>query len=306
MARIIKDLYQRFCDENIVGKYIYATVAVYVLFALIGVVATLFNATGFADGFVSIFRLPADAARLIMQPWSIVTYMFMHAGFMHLLWNMLALYVFGRIFITFYSTRHFIGAYILGGIVGGLFFVLAYNIFPFFEGRTEGSCLVGASAAVLAVVVASAVRSPNYTVNLMLFGAVKLSTLAIATVVISLLLVSSDNAGGNIAHLGGALAGWLFAVMLNKGRDVTTPINAVSAVLVSLWDRVIGWYKSRKPGPRIVKPRKKSEREDDYEFNSRKKEKNDEIDRILEKLSKGGYSALTDEEKRRLYDASHK
>ena len=163
MARIIKDLYQRFCDENIVGKYIYATVAVYVLFALIGVVATLFNATGFADGFVSIFRLPADAARLIMQPWSIVTYMFMHAGFMHLLWNMLALYVFGRIFITFYSTRHFIGAYILGGIVGGLFFVLAYNIFPFFEGRTEGSCLVGASAAVLAVVVASAVRSPHYT-----------------------------------------------------------------------------------------------------------------------------------------------
>lgn len=306
MARIVKDLYQRFRDENIVGKYIYATVAVYVVFALIGVVATLFNAVGFADGLISVFRLPADAYRLIMQPWSIVTYMFMHAGFMHLLWNMLALYIFGRIFITFYSTRHFIGAYILGGIVGGLFFVLAYNIFPFFEGRTGGCYLVGASAAVLAVVVASAVRSPNYTVNLMLFGAVKLSTLAIATVVISLLLVSSDNAGGNFAHLGGALAGWLFAVMLNKGRDVTTPINAVSGVLANLWNKAAGWYRNRRPGPRIVKPRKKSEREDDYEFNSRKKEGNDEIDRILEKLSKGGYSALTDEEKRRLYDASHK
>ena len=307
MGRIIKDLVQRFRDENIVGKYIYANVAVYLVFALLGVVVTLFNAVGVAEGLVSIFRLPSDITRMLMQPWSIVTYMFLHAGFMHLLWNMLALYLFGRIFITFYSTRHFIGAYILGGIMGGLFFVIAYNIFPFFESQVENSYLVGASAAVLAVVVASAVRSPNYTVNLVLFGAVRLSTLAIATVVISLLLVSSDNAGGNFAHLGGALAGWLFAVMLNKGRDVTTPINAVSGFMLGLWNRLRAWIKERRPGSRIVKPRQpKSEREADYEYNARKKESNDEIDRILEKLSQGGYSALTDEEKRRLYDASHK
>ena len=307
MGRIIKDLWKRFCDENIVGKYIYANVAVYLAFALLGVFATLFNAAGIAEGLISIFRLPADITRMLMQPWSIVTYMFLHAGFMHLLWNMLALYVFGRIFTTFYSTRHFIGAYILGGIMGGLFFVIAYNIFPFFEAQVESSCLVGASAAVLAVVVASAVRSPNYTVNLVLFGAVRLSTLAIATVIISLLLVSSDNAGGNLAHLGGALAGWLFAVMLNRGRDVTTPINAVSGFVLNVWNRVMAWVKTRRPGPRVVKPRQaKTERETDYEYNARKKESNDEIDRILEKLSKGGYSALTDEEKKRLYDASHK
>lgn len=306
MARIIKDLLTRFRNENIVGKYIYINVAVFVTFALIGVIATLFNAIGAVDAVLSFFRLPADFFRLIIQPWSIVTYMFLHAGLVHLLWNMIALYFFGRIFIDFYSTRHFIGAYMLGGIFGGLVFVLAYNIFPFFEPSVQGSYLVGASAAVLAIIVASAVRSPNYMVNLFIFGNVKLSTLAIIAVLVSLLLVTSDNAGGNLAHLGGAFAGWLFAVMLNKGRDVTTPINTVTSFVLNLWNKLCVWLKMRRPGPRIVKPRKTAERNPDYEYNARKKNANDEIDRILEKLSAGGYSALTDEEKQRLYDASHK
>ena len=129
MGRFINNLWQRYRNENIVGKYIYLNVAVFVIFALIGVVATLFNAIGLADNLLSIFRLPADFFKLIIQPWSIVTYMFLHASVTHLLWNMLALYVFGRIFIDFFSTRHFIGAYFLGGIAGGLFFVLAYIIF---------------------------------------------------------------------------------------------------------------------------------------------------------------------------------
>lgn len=306
MGRFINNLWQRYRNENIVGKYIYLNVAVFVIFALIGVVATLFNAIGLADNLLSVFRLPADFFKFIIQPWSIVTYMFLHASVTHLLWNMLALYVFGRIFIDFFSTRHFIGAYFLGGIAGGLFFVLAYNIFPFFEQTVQYSYLVGASAAILAIVVASAVRSPNYTVNLFIFGEVKLSTLAIVTVLISLLLVSSDNAGGNFAHLGGALAGWLFAIMLNKGRDVTLPINAVSGFFQNNLRKISAWVKMRRPGPRIVKPRRTSERDSDYDYNARKKENNDEIDRILEKLSAGGYSALTDEEKRRLYDASRK
>ena len=306
MARIVKDLYQRFRDENIVGKYIYANVAVYLVFALIGVVATLFNAVGVADGVFSIFRLPADTARLLIQPWSVLTYMFMHAGIMHLLWNMFALYIFGRIFVTFFSTRHFIGVYLLGGIIGGLFFVLSYNIFPFFEDDVKSSYLVGASAAVLAVVVASAVRSPNYTVNLMFAGGMRLSRLAIVTVLISLLFVTSDNAGGNIAHLGGALAGFLFAIMLNKGRDLTTPINAACSFLAGLWGKVYRWIKEHRTDIRIVKPGRRSDREADYEYNARKKDESDEIDRILEKLSQGGYSSLTEEEKHRLYDASHK
>ena len=306
MARIVKDLYKRFRDENIVGKYIYANVAVYLLFALIGVVATLFNAVGVADGVFSIFRLPADTARLLIQPWSVLTYMFMHAGIMHLLWNMFALYIFGRIFVTFFSTRHFIGVYLLGGIIGGLFFVLSYNIFPFFEDDVKSSYLVGASAAVLAVVAASAVRSPNYTVNLMFVGGMRLSRLAIVTVLISLLFVTSDNAGGNIAHLGGALAGFLFAIMLNKGRDLTAPVNAACSFLAGLWGKVCRWIKERRTNIRIVKPGRRSDREADYEYNARKKEENDEIDRILEKLSQGGYSSLTEEEKNRLYDASHK
>ena len=306
MGRIVKDLWQRYCNESIVGKYIYANVAVYIVFALIGVVATLFNGFGFVDSVLSLFRLPAEFTQLLIQPWSIVTYMFLHGGLMHLLWNMLALYVFGRIFLDFYSTNHFIGAYILGGIVGGLFFVISYNVIPAFEARVPSSYLVGASAAVLAVVVASAVRSPNYMVNIMAIGEFKLSTLAIATVLISLLLISSDNAGGNLAHLGGALAGWVFAVMLNKGRDVTIPINGAHSYLSSLWKKIVEWCKARRSSIRIVKPGPKNHRDADYDYNARKKEENTEIDRILEKLSRGGYSALTEEEKQRLYDASHK
>lgn len=114
--------------------------------------------------------------------------------------------------------RHFVGIYILGGLFGALFFVLAYNLFPYFGPYLPFSRLVGASAAVLAVVVAAAVRSPQYRINLMFVGSVKLSTFALVVVAMSFLMLSGENAGGNFAHLGGAFAGWLVADMLNKGR----------------------------------------------------------------------------------------
>lgn len=299
MDRFFKDIWAKFRNEDVVGKYIYVNVAVYVIIALTGVFATLFAANAKVGAFFSLFEMPSDFTRFISTPWSIITYMFMHQEIMHVLWNMLALYVFGKIFLSYYSTRHFIGVYLLGGIMGGLFFLLAYNVFPYFEESVLYSYLIGASASVLAVVMAVAIRSPQHRVNMLFFGPVKLITIALATVILSMLLVTSDNAGGNIAHLGGAFAGWLFAYMLNKGYEITKPINVVVDFFTNLPKRRFSF--SRKPKIRFEKGGKRSS---DYEYNAKKRAQADDIDTILDKVKHSGYSSLSEDEKRRLFDAS--
>ena len=210
---------------------------------------------------------------------------------------MLWLYWFGEMFLSIYSARHFQGLYILGGICGGLFYMLAYNVFPYFAPYVYGSYLLGASASVLAIVVATAARLPEYRVNFMFIGAVRLKYVALFVVLMDLLFVTSGNGGGHIAHLGGALAGWWFAWSLGKGRDVTRWVNKVFDVLSG------GIKVSRSP----KKPKMKVEkggRAADYDYNANKKRQNDEIDRILDKLKQSGYSSLSTEEKKRLFDAS--
>ncbi len=294
---MFKKIYNAFCRENIVGKYIYANVAIYIIVAFIGVFSTLFNAASPVAEIVQWVELPASLWSLLCRPWSVLTYMFVHERLMHILLNMLALYAFGRIFLTLFSVRHFVGVYILGGIMGGLFFVLAFNLFPYFSNIVEEAHLIGASASVLAVIVASAVRRPNYTINVMFLGSMRLVTVAVITVVLSLLLLASENAGGNFAHLGGAFAGWLFAFMLNKGRDITLWINKIIDFFATLFKRT----------PKKNKPKftfYKGGRAADYEYNANKKKNEEEIDRILEKVKSGGYSSLSEEEKKRLFDAS--
>ena len=298
---MFKDYINRIKSSDIVGKYIFANVAVYVFVLFIGVFSVLFNAGGGVNGVVRLFELPASLPLLLQRPWTIVTYMFLHEHFMHILWNMVALYFFGRIFLNFYSVRHFVGVYIMGGLFGGAAFVLSYNLFPYFAPYVGSSFLVGASASVLAVVVASAVRSPEYRIKLFLIGSVKLSTFALVTVAISFLMLSGDNAGGNFAHLGGAFAGWLMAYMLNKGKDITAFVNRPI-------DWVVTLFKS-KPAQKRKKEKftyAKTGRNADYEYNARKKETEAAVDKILEKIKKGGYSSLTEEEKKRLFEASGK
>ena len=224
--------------------------------------------------------------------------MFLHANVFHLLFNMLWMYWFGQLFLAFFSARHFRGLYIFGGICGGLFYLLAYNVFPYFSQFLFGSYLLGASASVLAIVVATAVRQPEYQVNFMFIGSVRLKYVALFMVVSDLLFVTSGNGGGHIAHLGGALAGWWFASALPKGMDVTRWINKV-------WDFFSGgfqWKGVKKPKMKV----NQGGRKQDYDYNAQKKAQSDEIDRILDKLKKSGYSSLSTEEKKRLFDTSKK
>ena len=147
MATIITDLKETFRRGNIYIQLIYINVAVFILTTLTEVMFQLFNRS--IAGVFEWLELPASVIRFILQPWSLLTYMFMHAGFMHILFNMLWLYWFGALFLSFFSAKHLRGVYILGGICGGLLYMAAYNIFPYFRPMTDYSFMLGASASVL-------------------------------------------------------------------------------------------------------------------------------------------------------------
>lgn len=295
-------LWRKYRDSSIASRFIFINVAVFVLSLFIAVFCILFNSPSTAVYLMSLFELPASVETLLGHPWTPLTYMFLHAGPFHILWNMLALYVFGKIFINFYSVRHFMGIYFWGGLFGALFFVAAYNIFPYFAPMVDETCLVGASAAVLAIVVAAAVRAPDYRINLLFIGSVRLATFALVTVLISFLLIAGDNAGGSFAHLGGAFAGWLFGWLVCRGADAASWVLKPYDWLCALSSVGKGRKKKKKGNFSYTK----SNRNSDYEYNARKRNDEAEIDRLLEKIKKGGYSSLSDEEKKRLFDASSK
>lgn len=298
MSNIITDLRQRFRQGNISLQLIYINIGIYLLVTLVAVFLKLFGVQGGLP--VHWLEMPADVTTLLVQPWSVLTYMFLHTDIFHLLFNMLWLYWFGQLFLYNYTSKHLRGLYLLGGIVGGLLYLLAYNTFPYFRDVVGSSWLLGASASVLAIVVASAVSMPEYRLSLLLFGQVRLKYVALIVVLTDLLFITSGNAGGHIAHLGGALAGWWFARGIRDGKyDATAWIN------VAL-DTVVGWF-HRSPKPK--KPRMKvhvGKHAKDYDYNARKKAQDDEIDRILDKVRQSGYDGLTAEEKRKLFDASQR
>lgn len=294
MATIITDLKEKFRRGTICLQLIYINVAVFLLVTVCGVFLQLFNLS--LGEWLVWLQLPASFSRFIIQPWTLLTYMFMHAGIMHILFNMLWLYWFGRLFLQFFSAKHLRGVYLLGGICGGLLYMVAYNVFPYFQYMIEGSFLLGASASVLAIVAATAYREPNYPIPLLFIGNIRLKYLALVVIGTDLLFLTSSNAGGHISHLGGALAGVWFAASLSKGTDITAWINR-------LLDGISGMF-SRRPRKPKMKVHYGSNRQKDYEYNARKKSQSDEIDRILDKLKKSGYESLTADEKKSLFDAS--
>lgn len=295
MGDFITDLKRKFNSGSIALKFIYANAGIFVFTSLLIIFWTLFNRNG--TSFLLYLELPASFERFIYQPWTIITYMFMHANILHLLFNMLWLYWFGELFLYFFSARHLRGLYFLGGIAGGILYMISYNVFPYFTTSISQSYMLGASASVLAIVVATAVKSPNYSINLLFFGSVRLKYVASVIVLIDFLFITSDNAGGHIAHIGGALAGWIFAAGLSKGHDYTKWINN----FIDLFDK-ISFTRKRKPKMKIYY----GEKTKDYDYNEKKKQNSDEIDRILDKLRKSGYDSLSTYEKKALFDASNR
>ncbi len=228
--------------------------------------------------------LPNDFLSLLAQPWSLITYSFLHFGFWHVFWNMYILYWFGTYVLNLFTTKRFLTIYLLGAIFGGLLYVFAYNLFPVFDGRN--SHLLGASAAVRAIMIFIAVYTPFTVVRIFMFK-VKLWQIGLFVVLFDLIqLPSSGNAGGLLAHLGGALFGYLYAVQLAKGNDIG-----------KWFENIIDWF-ANQVKPRKKRPFKKVHRTRRKTSSSTTKptpaaEHQKKIDAILDKIGKSGYDSLT-------------
>jgi membrane associated rhomboid family serine protease len=274
-------------------KLIYINAGVFLLYHAILIAFKLFNSGGIF--LLPFMAMPADGLQLLYHFWTPVTYMFMHEGFLHLFFNMLCLYWFGKIFLMYYSEKQLTGLYLVGGWMAGLFYFLSFNIFPYFDAEVSQSLLLGASGSIMAIIVASAVASPNLEMRVLFLGGVKLKYIALVAILTSFFGITSNNAGGEIAHLGGALTGYLFVVSLHKGKDITKWLN-------DLLDSIVNLFSRKKLKVKKTKYSTSYRKMTDEEFNMEKVRRMQEIDRILDKIKSSGYDSLTAEEKKRLFE----
>lgn len=244
---------------------------------------------------LSWIAVPSSFQLLLSKPWTIITYMFVQEGFWHLFFNMIWLYWFGTIFLQFIPGKKIYILYLFGGLAGAFIFIIAFNVFPVFLSSIGSATAIGASAAVLAVTVATAILVPEYTVNLLFIGSVKIKYIAIFTVILDLLMIRSGNAGGHFAHLGGALAGLIYTVSIKNNVFNKIGVPALFAVLF------------KKKGSRHIRKVYSSERPlTDEEYNKKKAESRKKMDEILDKISRSGYSSLSSHEKEFLFKSSNK
>lgn len=293
MDDIITNLKRSFQTGSILKKLIFINVAVFILLRLVGILLLLFNLQDLP--LLLYLQLPASPMALLSRPWTLFTYMFTHFDLLHILFNMLWLYWFGELFLQFFNERQLGGLYVLGGLAGALLFVVSYNLFPYFQEVASFSFLMGASASVMTIVFAVSFYRKEIEINLFLIGRIKLIYLALFTFVIDLLAMTSDNAGGHIAHIGGALFGIWFASRYAQGKDLTAPINRLIDKLVNLG--------KRKPKMSVTYGGRSNK---DWEYNARKQQEAANIDAILDKLKRSGYGSLSADEKKQLFDASKK
>jgi membrane associated rhomboid family serine protease len=291
MASIIDEIKASFRSGSTLIKLIYINLAVFIVVKLLQVISFLSGTPNLYAIAINWLAVPASVKNLIIKPWTIISYQFLHEGFLHILFNLLILFWFGRIFLQYLDQKKLVSVYLLGGIAGAALFILAYNVFPVFYQVLPVANARGASAAVMAVVISISVLAPNYTLYLMFIGPVKLKYIALFYIVLDIISIGGGNAGGHIAHLGGALYGFLYIRQYKRGRDMSKGFNNMMDNLFSLF-----------------KPRKKlkvSHRKpvNDYEYNKYKKEQQDQVDRILDKISKQGYNSLTKSEKEILFKA---
>ena len=291
---IIDEIKKSFKKESILTRLIYINLAFFILVNVVEIFFFLFNQHDSYSRFLLAFALPADLSLLARRPWTLFTYMFLHKSFIHILFNLLWLYWFGRIFLQFLDEKKLAGVYILGGLSGALLYILTFNAFPVFQDQLPLSYALGASASVMAVVIAISVFNPDYTINLLFIGRVKIIYVAIIGFLASSVFEFSINTGGKLAHIGGALFGYLFILRLRKGKDMTKFISR-------LLDTIAGWFKHK---PKIKVSHRKSE--NDLDYNRRKKDEQAEVDRILDKIARAGYDSLTKDEKETLFKQSQK
>ena len=294
MTSIIDDIKQSFRSGNMITRIIIVNVAAFMFLAL-------FNAFAPAlyERFSHWMYLPSTPLKLVTRPWTLITYMFSHVGLWHMAFNMLILYWFGRIVGDLLNDRRILPLYFLGGIAGAVFYFLAANFLP----NVMHGNLHGASAAVLCIVSAAAMTSPDYIVRLLFLGDVKIKWIALFVIFINILgTTNQENIGGTWAHLGGLAFGIFYVWKLRSGSDVTEPMQDTIAWVA---DRLEGKSKKKKSALKVSHVAKQRK-----EVRKKRKVSNGDlqgqVDRILDKIKVNGYDSLSDEEKEILFRASKK
>lgn len=283
--------------DNALNQLLLINVLVFVFLVLTKAIMALSGTGAYYPNVLRQFELPSDMPSLLRHPWTLLTYAFTHEGPFHILFNLLNLYWFGALIREYLGDRRLVSLYILGSLAGAVLFLLSFNLIPALQGYV-GVSLLGASAAVTAIIMAAATLMPDYTFMLFLFGAVRIKYIAAVVILLSVLAINQGNPGGGIAHIGGALLGFVFVKQLQAGRDLGRPIQAIGdwiARLISGRPNLRVTHRSAPAAP--AAPVKKG---------TVPLPGQDEIDLILDKISHSGYESLSKEEKQKLFRASQK
>ncbi len=286
----------KFWKNSLLVRFIYANFIVFVGMQIILLVFWLFQMGSSEEWISDWLAVPASLKTLIIRPWTLFSYMFLHIDLGHVFFNMLFLFLLGRFFVEFFGERKLWSMYIAGGIAGALLFILFFNVFPVFTAIKSQSVALGASASVMAIIIAAASYAPNHEVRLFFLGSIKLKYFAIFFVVLDLISISKSNAGGHIAHLGGAAMGYFFAQKWRQGKDISRWVDTVTAFIKAIFA----------PSKRSKMKVEYKRTDTKYDYNGRKKEEQKTVDEILDKISRSGYDSLTKKEKDFLFRASNK
>ncbi len=283
---LTQDIKDKLSRLNVLEKIIIVNVVIFVL----GLLLQLTQGT-FEQSSLSWLELHSAFFTFITEPWTLISYAFVHYDFLHILFNMLWLYVIGQLFLNLFNPKLALNVYFLGAICGGLLFIACYSLFP--QIFVTGNRLVGASAAVRALLIFLCAYIPSKEIRFFTFN-LKLWYFGLAIVILDTIGLFGTNSGGNVAHLGGAALGYFYAVQLKKGNDIGKGFER-------LMDWVVSLFKKSKKSPLKTVHKNKSKvggytKSDFDAFNHQKK-----IDVILDKISKSGYDSLNTEEKEFLF-----
>jgi membrane associated rhomboid family serine protease len=298
---IIIEIKESFRRGSTLHKLIYLNLGLFLAVQIVRIALFLSNSYELFPEFLSYLAVPANLEVLAHHPWTLVTYMFLHVDFIHILFNLLWLFWFGTLFIQELGLKKLLSTYLLGGLAGGILYVVFYNLFPVFSGVKDESTALGASASIMAVVVATATYQPDRRMHLVLIGPVKIIYIALVMFILTSLVDFSVNTGGKIAHIGGALTGFMFSYYYRRGKDITRGFDRTM-------DGIATWFKPAKESLKVTYKRSAVEKPpaDDIQYHQQKAEEQKQIDQILEKISKAGYDSLSAREKELLFKMSNK
>lgn len=333
---IIDELRNEFRFGSMINRLIIINVGVFLVFnVLLDIFFRLLTQEGLYGQVLEWFYVTSSVPSLLLKPWTLLTYQFFHGGFLHILFNMLILYMFGRIFREFLGNKKILPVYIMGGLAGAVLYIVFYNIFPFFDAAVDNSTMLGASASVMAIMVAISTLRPNYEVFLFGLVRVKIIYIALFFVGMDVLTMLDSNSGGHIAHLGGAVFGYVFTRQLRAGSDWSVGFN-------NLVDGITNWLSSpSKPKKSKVKMAYKKDKNkqqnkssssntnrkqsstsqtfyrketsapkasttEEMDADTFSKSQQDRVDKILDKIAKSGWGSLSKEEQEFLHNVSKK